>query len=264
MASARALRLSSRFILHSRPCSAHRFVPVSAQSRSRTFSIMPRRILSLLLVLAGLGASALSTDLPSAWRAWMYSRAIDSGHSNILNYITLDREVFVHSQNHLADLRIIDDLGNELPYELRNRLVPPSQPPGIPATIRENSFVPGQFTQVLADLRAHSSFHNSIRVPTPDAYFINLLVVAASDDAHAWRIVKPRAPISRFRKEKLDGSQTIRYSENNARYLRLPSQEPAHQFPVTPFAAFSSPELEKNSPLASGVPLTALQPPDPN
>jgi len=225
---------------------------------------MKRRILSLLLVLAGLGASALSLDLPSAWRAWMYSRAIDSGHSNILNYITLDREVFVHSQNRLADLRIIDDLGNELPYELRNRLVPPSQPSGIPATIRENSFVPGQFTQVLADLGDRSSFHNSIRVQTPESDFLNWVEVAASDDAHAWRIVKPRAPISRFRKENLEGSQTIRYSENNARYLRLRIQEPAHQFPVTAVEVFSSPELEKNSPLASGVPLTALQPPDPN
>ena len=224
---------------------------------------MTRRILSLLLVLAGLGASALSTDLPSAWRAWMYSRAIDSGHSNILNYITLDREVFVHSQNHLADLRIIDDLGNELPYELRNRLVPPSQPPGIPATIRENSFVPGQFTQVLADLGDRSSFHNSIRVQTPESDFINWVEVAASDDAHAWRIVKPRAPISRFRKENLEGSQTIRYSENNARYLRLRIQESSHQFSVTALEVFSSPTAENENPAASDLSLTAMLPPDP-
>src|SRR5260370_20835452 len=71
-------------------------------------------------------------------------------------------------------------------------------------------------------------------------------------------------PYTTLFRSNLEGSQTIRYSENNARYLRLRIQEPAHQFPVTAVDVFSSPELEKNSPMASGVPLTALQPPDPN
>jgi hypothetical protein len=224
---------------------------------------MTRRPLSLLLALTTLAATAFATDLPSAWRAWRYSRPIESSHSNIINYITLDRGIFVHSENHLADLRIIDDVGNELPYELRSRIAPPPQPVGIAATLRESSFAPGQFTQVLVDLGNRPSFHNSVRVQTPESDFINWVEVAASDDAHLWRIVKPRAPISRFRKENLEGSQTIRYSENNARYLRLRIQEPSHQFPVTAVEVFSSPEFEKNSPIASGVLLTGLQSPDP-
>ncbi len=223
---------------------------------------MPRRPLSLLLVLAALAATALAADLPSAWRSWRYSRAIESGHSNILNYITLDREVFAHSENRLADLRIIDDLGNELPYELRNRLAPPAQPVNLPVTLRENSFVPGQFTQVLADLGDRPSFHDSIRVLTPESDFINWVEVAASDDAHLWRIVNPRAPISRFRKENLEGSQTIRYSENNARYLRLRIQESAHQFSVTGVEVFSFPSVEIVSSVARGISLTAMVPPD--
>jgi hypothetical protein len=84
--------------------------------------------------------------------------------------------------------------------------------------------------------------------------------VAASDDAHLWRIVKPRAPISRFRRENLEGSQTIRYSENNARYLRLSIQEPSEQFPVTGVEVFASQGVEKEEP--SSAPLIAPLPPD--
>jgi hypothetical protein len=224
---------------------------------------MIRRTFSLLLVLAALAAAPFAADLPSAWRSWRYSRAIDSQHPGVLNYITLDREVFAHSENRLADLRIIDDLGVEQPYELRSRLIAPAPPVTFSAIVRENSFVPGQFTQVVADLGERANFHNSIRVQTPEPDFINWVEVAASDDAHIWRIVKPRAPISRFRKENLEGSQTIRYSENNAHYLRLRIQEPAHQFPVTAVEVFSSLDVEKESPAASGVLLAAMLPPDP-
>jgi Protein of unknown function (DUF3999) len=224
---------------------------------------MKRRFSSLFLLLAAVAAvaaAAFAADLPSAWRSWRYSRTIESTRSSVLNYVTIDREAFAHSENRLADLRIVDDLGNEQPYELRNRLAPPPQPVNIPATLRENSFVRGQFTQVVVDLGARASFHSSLRVRTPESDFINWVDVAASDDAHLWRIVKPRAPISRFRRENLEGSQTIRYSENNARYLRLRIQEPSGQFPVTGVEVFASQGVEKEEP--SAAPLIAFLPPD--
>lgn len=223
---------------------------------------MIRRLASLLLLLSALAAAAFAADLPSAWHSWRYSRAIESPRPDVLNYVTVDREVFAHSENHLADLRIVDDLGNEQPYELRSRLTTPPQQTALATTLRENSFVPGQFTQVVVDLGDRASFHSSLRVQTPESDFINWVEVAASDDAHLWRIVKPRAPISRFRRENLEGSQTIRYSENNARYLRLRIQETAHQFPVTSVEVYSAPEVEKELLPANGVPLTAMLLPD--
>jgi hypothetical protein len=223
---------------------------------------MTRRALSLFVVLAALGAAGLAADLPSAWRSWLYSRSIESPRPDFLNYLTLDREAYAHSENHLADLRVIDDLGNEQPYGVRNQLAPPPKSITLPATVRENSFVPGQFTQVLVDLGTRADFHSSLRVQTPESDFINWVEVAASDDAHLWRIVKPRAPISRFRKDNLDGSQTITYSENNARYLRLRIEEPSQQFPVTGVEVFASPGTEKKASGADAVPLTPMRPPD--
>src|SRR5258708_6352857 len=223
---------------------------------------MTRRIFPILLVAGTLGASALSSDLPSAWRSWRYSRAIASGRTDALNYVTLDREVFSHSENQLADLRIVDALGYELPFEVRSQIPPPPQPARLAATLRENSFVPGQFTQVVLDLGERAGFHNSLRVQTSESDFINWVEVAASDDAHQWRIVNARAPISRFRRENLDGNQNIRYSENNARYLRVRIQESAHTFEVTGIEVFSSPAITSETPAEKGAPLTAMLLPD--
>jgi hypothetical protein len=224
---------------------------------------MTRRIFFLLFVLAAIGAVALAADLPSAWRAWRYSHAVERQHVGVLNYVSIDRDAYAHSENHLADLRIIDELGAELPYEMRTRLAAPPQSIPVPAFLRENSFVPGQFTQLVVDLGAHANFHNTLRVQTPESDFINWVEVAASDDAHLWRIVKPRAPISRFRRENLEGNQTIRYSENNARYLRLRIQESSHQFPVTAVNVFSTPPAEKEAVNAAAVTLTPLASPNP-
>ena len=220
---------------------------------------MKPRFLSVTLGIAALAAASFAADLPPAWRSWRYSRTLAAPHPDILNYVIIDRDAFAHSENRLADLRIIDDLGNEQPYELRSYLAPPLQPVSIPATFRENSFVPGQFTQVIVDLGPRANFHSSLRVQTPESDFINWVEVAASDDAHLWRIVKPRAPISRFRRENLEGSQTIRYSENNARYLRLRIQEPAGQFPVTGVEVFASQGVEKDEPTAT---ILLVRPPD--
>jgi len=223
---------------------------------------MTRRILSLLLVTTAIGTSALSTDLPSAWRSWRYSRAIEPGHADALNYVILDREVFSHSENQLADVRIIDDLGHELPFEVRSQITPPPQPVRLSAALRENSFVPGQFTQVVVDLGERAGFHNNLRLQTSESDFINWVEVAASDDAHQWRVVNARAPISRFRKENLDGNQTVRYSENNARYLRVRIQESEHTFKVTGVEVFSSPAVTTETPSEKGALLTAMLLPD--
>lgn len=221
---------------------------------------MKHRLLYFSAAFATVAAAAFATDLPPAWRSWHYSRPLASPHPDVLNYVLIDRDAFAHSENHLADLRIIDDLGNEQPFELRNRLAPPPQPVSIPAALRENSYVPGQFTQVVVDLGPRANFHSSLRVQTSESDFINWVEVSASDDAHVWRIVKPRAPISRFRRDNLEGSQTIQYSENNARYLRLRIQEPSGQFPVTGVEVFASQGAEKEEPVAA--PLFAMLAPD--
>lgn len=223
-----------------------------------------RRCLFFSLSLSALGVSLLGADLPSAWRSWRHSRSLELPDAAKLNYITLDREVFAHSENQLADLRIVDDTGRELPYEVRSQIAPPPTPVKVRAALRENSFVSGKFTQVVLDLGERAGFHNRLRVQTPESDFINWVEVAVSDDAHVWRIVNARAPISRFHKENLEGSQAVNYSENNARYLRLRIQESEHPFQVTDVEVFSSPVVKEKETARPPILLLASQAPERN
>jgi Protein of unknown function (DUF3999) len=227
---------------------------------------MRRRFLCAVLPLAGaaLGVSLLAADLQEAWRSWRYTRAIEQARGGVLNYITLDRAAFSHSENRLADLRVIDDEGKEIPYAVRSQITRPLEQVKLASAVRENSFVPKEFTQVVVDLGEKTGFHNNLRVRTPETDFINWVEVAASDDAHVWRIVNARAPISRFSKENLEGNQTVRYSENNARYLRVRIQEAQHPFQVTDIEVFSSPVVKKEAAAESGISLANSLAPDSN
>ena len=222
-----------------------------------------RALLAVLpLAVAGLGISLLAAELPSGWRTWRYVRTIERTGGETLNCVTLDRAAFSHSANRLADLRVIDDGGREVPYAVRLQVMPAAEPVKLFATVRENSFVPREFTQVVVDLGEKSGFHNHLRVRTPETDFINWVEVAASDDAHVWRIVNPRAPISRFGKENLEGNQTVRYSENNARYLRVRIREAEHPFEVSDIEVFTSPATSKDGAAEKRTPLEQSVVPD--
>lgn len=216
------------------------------------------------LACAAFGISLLAADLPDVWRSWRYTRTIEQAHGGALNYLTLDRAAFAHSENQLADLRIVDDVGKEIPYAVRSQITRPPEPVKLSSTVRENSFVPHEFTQVVLDLGAKTGFHNNLRVRTPETDFINWVEVAASDDGHVWRIVNARAPISRFSKENLEGNQIVRYSENNARYLRVRIQETDDPFRVTDIEVFSSPAVNKEAATENGLPLANSLAPDAN
>lgn len=193
---------------------------------------MTRRAAVSFALLCMLAAALWAADLPEAWRSWRYSRPIALNSEGEPVRLAISPEVFAHSSASLADLRVVDDQGNEVAYLLGGDASGKSFRT-LPATLRENSFVPGQYTQLVVDTGESVKFHNTVRIETSESDFIDWVEVAASDDARLWRIVKARAPISRFRKENLEGNQTIHYSDNNARYLRLRIFEPQKQFPVS-------------------------------
>jgi len=202
---------------------------------------MNRKLPFVLLTLAALVSTTFAADLPSAWRAWRYSRTLSQTAASGPAEIPLSVDILAHSGNHLDDLRLIDDHGHEVPYLVKVDRGADPVVRSTPAKLRENSYVLGQFTQVVLEIQGDNSvFHNTVRIDTPETDFINWVEVSTSDDARLWRIVKARAPISRFRKEGLEGSQTIHYSDTASRYLRLRIFEPSRQFAVTGAEILSS------------------------
>jgi hypothetical protein len=204
-----------------------------------------RRVLGFGLVLLAVTAGAFGVTLPNQWNHWKYTREISGSHPGALNYITVGPDVLAHSSPSISDLRILDESGAEAAYVVRTS-IGVVKTESWTATVRENSFVPGKYTQLVLDLGTYPRFHNAVKLDTPESDFILWAEVDASDDARTWRIVKERAPISRFRKEGLEGNQTLRYSENNARYLRIQIRQAGQQFPVTGAAVFPSSLSQKN------------------
>ncbi len=179
------------------------------------------------------GMTLAATPPPRSWKNWRYSRAIElpsTGAARLVGII-VPQEVYEHSQLNLSDIRLIDDAGTEVPYTSYIRRGSTNSVP-VPTTLHENSFAPGRYTQVVIDFGERSPFHNTVELQTPETDFIEWVSVEASDDAHVWRIVQERAPIFRFQKDGRQGTQTVHYSENNARYLRIRILDGAKQFPI--------------------------------
>jgi hypothetical protein len=204
-------------------------------------------------------ATLADAPLPAAWKHWHYSRAIElpppdatigetTGRGRLTG-VVMPAELYTHTDTGLADLRVIDDRGTEVPYVISQR-VRSFRSSTLPSTLRENSFSAGAFTQLVLDAGAHAPFHNSVEIETGEADFIEWVEVEASDDGHVWRRVEERAPIFRFRKNAHEGTQVVHYSENNAQYLRVRILDGDRKFPVN-----SAEILHQTSQPAERVPL---------
>jgi Protein of unknown function (DUF3999) len=205
---------------------------------------MIRRV-ALALSLTSLAAVlAAAANLPDHWRSWRYSRPILQNSASPENSpagnpaeFRLPWELFAHCNAGCSDLRIVDAQGQEVPYELKtDRARAHSE--SYEARILENSFAAGKFTQVVGDLGRDAPFYDRVRVETTQPDFIVWAEVSLSDDAKTWRIVETRAPIARFRKHSVDGTQTISFQGLNSRYIRVRIFEAEAQFGVTGLTVF--------------------------
>jgi Protein of unknown function (DUF3999) len=218
-----------------------------------------RRAAAAAVALGALWVMA-AAPLPNAWRHWLYSRAIELAPTNEtrLASVAVPPGVYAHAQTDLADVRLIDNFGTEVPYAPFLRLGA-SNSVAIPTQILENSFAPGHYTQIVLQTGKKVPFDNAVRIDTTETEFIEWVEVAASDDARVWRVVQPRAPIFRFQREGRSGTQTIPYSENNALYLRIRILDGKAKFPVTGASI-----LYQTSETAERTPFDAELSPDPN
>lgn len=226
----------------------------------------PARFRHGVVVVGVLGATLLATAaaladsrLPAAWKHWHYSRAIELTPTITPQLVSVlaPLEIYPHAIPWLADTRVIDDQGAEVPC-VSFRSEGSSNTASLPATLRENSFTAGQFTQLVVDAGPHAPFHNAVRIQTSASDFIEWVQVEASDDGHLWRMVEERAPIFRFRKDAHEGTQVVHYSENNAQYLRLRILDGDAKFP-----AFGAEVLHEVVQPAERVPLEITLSQDP-
>jgi hypothetical protein len=195
----------------------------SRNSIPRLLSCLTAAILCAApLVLLQAANAQNMNSLPAAWAHWRYFRSIklqDSATAQLVS-VGVPQEVYGRSANHLADLRVIDDLGTQVPYVL---VVPGGTQNTTEHACRilESSFVPGKYTQFICDVGENAGFHNAISISTPNRSFMAWTEVDVSDDARLWRIVNEHSPIYEFAARNLNGLEALPYGDTNARYVRL-------------------------------------------
>jgi len=203
------------------------------QKRGARAWLVPAALLAIATALA-------AAPLPKAWTNWHYSRSIElpATDSTRLVGLSLPQDVYLHAQTGLPDLRIIDDAGNEVPYARYSR-IGSTVSKDLSTEALENSFSPDNYTQLVLDVGKSAPFHNAVEIHTSESDFIEWVSVEASDDGHQWRTVAERAPIFRFRQQSREGTQTVRYSPNDARYLRIRVLDGGKKFPIDSAQVFS-------------------------
>ncbi len=173
-------------------------------------------------------------EAPSDWEHWQFSRPIQTASANEsrLIRVALPLEVFAHAQESLADLRIRNETGTEVPYVLHAQ--PGERKHEWRGTqLTETGFVPGQYTQFVADAGHGDALHNALELQSDQKDFFAWVEVAASENRKTWRIMRDRAPIYRFEKDRLTGNQVVSYPITRARWLRLRVLNGEKQFSVT-------------------------------
>jgi hypothetical protein len=205
-----------------------------------------------LVLIALVAGSSSATELPAKWRNWSHFRELDAGPATTgdLLSVVIPEGLYEHSQSDLADLRVIDQGGNEIGFVIYE---PGREPDSRWRNVEtlDAGLVLRQYSQIVADTGESGSIHSVVEAtlaPGDDEVF-TWVEVAASSDRESWRIVRARAPLFRFDDDGFRGPVTIRYSQTRDRWLRLrllDGDDRIHveKLRVTERAAEQTPRLE--------------------
>lgn len=165
--------------------------------------------------------SAQGMELPSAWQHWQYARAlqIPAATAEWVRFPLLP-EIYGPAQGDLADLRLIDRSGREIPYLLHAQQEQ-CQRTWRSASLSDTGFTPGRYSQALIDTGSNGSPHNAVEITTDQKDFFAWTEIAASDDRITWRIVREKAPFYRFDGDRLNSGEILSYPLTRSRWLRL-------------------------------------------
>jgi hypothetical protein len=164
-----------------------------------------------------------AADVASAsMRFWEFIQPIPldkTGESPWSDFV-LTPEVFDAARLDLADLRLYDAAGNEVPYSCRELRTKDAMIEATSKPFNESQGADGS-SQVSLDLGEATIEHNEVQIQTPGLGFRRRAVVEGSDDGEQWSKLADK-PLLNFR----DGDRSltvdvVEYSSCRFRYVRL-------------------------------------------
>jgi len=177
--------------------------------------MIKKLLICLCVALFGLFFS--ETNLHAITSYWKFSRELLSPSSQLgekYGRLTLPMEVLGRSQPSLADLRILDATGNEVPY-VRLRSVLQTEKP-LNTRLFNIGILPDGTRLVTVDTGTDRMMHSRVNIELQGIDFVATVKVEGSDDQKSWAQLTTGVILDRpYRHTK------VNYSQVNYRYLRL-------------------------------------------
>ena len=173
------------------------------------------------LWLASAAALAQSARAPESLSAWRYFKPLNPpSPGSAWAELILDAEVLGQARDDLADLRLYDAQGREIPHALRILRDLDDQ------KLREgrlfNQATEGASTVVSVDLGDTPQQHNLVDIDIPGTNFRRFATLEASPDGAHWSTLAAQVVLFRFAANGQTLEQhRIGYPESRQRYLRL-------------------------------------------
>jgi len=180
--------------------------------------------------------------LPAHWQRWHWSAAISAGRGIVA--FSVPPAIEGTSRADLADLRIIDERGNETPFEIVMRLRH-SHLALRQYAVKQRVSRRGMQTLVTVDAAAAHLPVSFVRLTSDTQHFSRHVTLEYSDDERVWS----EAAGGRFERTAQQDHRTLVIPERRARYWRLtiedadnaPLEQPALQLWGAPrFLVFDS------------------------
>jgi hypothetical protein len=144
--------------------------------------------------------------------------------------VWLSCEVLDLARADLADLRVVDSFGTEVPFVHERTRRPPATVASVSATLLNRTFLPSKSSTVTADF-GRKFLKDHVQVRTAGLNFRRAVLVESSDDGVSWQTARQGALLfrigspSRVEFEKDD----VAIPDNNHRFLRITVQNSAEE-----------------------------------
>jgi hypothetical protein len=191
--------------------------------------------IAVALVLAGAGAAGAkpAREAPDAW-AFRKPVVVPALAQPTFVELRLDGDVTREAAPTLADLRVRDNAGQDVPYAVRRRERLASPVPR-ETPVLDLVTTPEGAVRFVLDAGANRTTHSRVRLSIRDQArnFRVPVRVETADDSRAWRLVREAGFIYRVEGETKTADTSVSYPSSTARWLRLTiGPEKGHALPL--------------------------------
>ena len=160
---------------------------------------------------------------------WKYYKEIENFTKNQgLGIVNLDEETLIYSENDLADLRLIDEVDEEIPYILEDNNYSKEREINkinyIYPKLINNTSTPEKESSVVLEMPNKGVMVNSLIIESPTKNFQTKAKIYGSDEIGDWKLIKENSYIYNYYDSKGSVNEydtTIDISNSVFKYYRL-------------------------------------------